>query len=554
MTLSAPPVDSLTTAASPRALLWRSLDGRRRDLTLASLLFSTHQLGEALVPVLVGATVGGAVRHGTPGSLALRLVLLALDFLLLSLSYRFGARAAVRVREHTAHRVRTALTARVLRPAGGVRLPPGDLLGRASGDADRMGAFAGTLATTVAAVVVLVGSTALLLRISLLLGALIVAGTVCLLVVQDRLSRLLRRAGAVGQARQGRATALAEDLVRGLRVLRGIGAERAAADDYARVSRDAVRAERHAVSVEAALTSVGVLLTGLYLTAVAAVGGRLALEGRVGLGQLIAVLGLARFVIGTMRTLSAAPARHARALASAARVHDVLALPPAVPESRAPHPEVAAHGIEFDAVALPGGYAADWSIPPGGMTGLACEDPAVAEAVAYLLARERDPAHGRVLLGGTDLTALPLDRLRATVLVCHHEPVLLPGTVADNLGALTGDATAVAEAARAAYADQVVDAVPHGADTPVGDRGETLSGGQRQRVALARALAARPPVLVLHDPTTAVDAVTEDAVAERVRRLRDGRTTLVVTSSPAWLARCDQVIHVPANDRAAVAR
>ncbi|QKW25306.1 ABC transporter ATP-binding protein [Streptomyces seoulensis] len=571
---SAAPAPAPTT--SPRALLRWSLGERRRDLALASALFGTHQLGEALVPVIVGATVGEAVRSGSPAATVRWLCLLAADFLLLSLSYRFGARAAVRARQHTEHRVRMALTERVLRPAGGVRLAPGELLSRASGDAERVGAFAGTLAGTVAAVVVLAGSTVLLLRLSLGLGALVVTGTAGVLLAQNRLSHLLHRTSGAEQALQARATAHAEELVRGLRVLKGIGAERAVAADYARVSRDAVRAARRAVSAEGALVSVGVLLTGLYLTAVAALGGGLALDGRIGLGRLIAVLGLARFVIGPMRVVSAAHARYVRALASAARIRDVLATPPGVVETTAEQPQYGdedladtsegrpspvrpgpgpgapasgAPALEFRDVSLPGAVTARWTAPGGQMTGLVCADPALADAVALLLAREEDPGAGRILLDGADLREFGLDALRATVLVCHHDPVLLPGTVGDNLAALTEDAAAVAEAARASFADQVVRAVPQGARTPVGDRGETLSGGQRQRVALGRALAARSPVLVLHDPTTAVDAATEDAVAERVRRTRTGRTTLVLTTSPAWLARCDSVIHLPSTDR-----
>ncbi|ANH95751.1 hypothetical protein A8713_29320 [Streptomyces sp. SAT1] len=532
---------------------------RRGDLVLAAVLLSTHQLGEALVPVLVGATVGRAVRSGTPASTACWLALLAADFLMLSLSYRFGARAAVRVRQHTEHRLRMALTERVLHPSGGVRLVPGDLLSRASGDAERVGAFAGTLAGTVAAVVVLLGSTVLLLRIHPGLGALVVAGTAAVLLAQNRLSHALHRTSGTEQALQARATALAEDVVRGLRVLRGIGAERAVAADYARVSRDAVGAARRAVSAEGALVSVGVLLTGLYLAAVAALGGALALDGRIGLGPLIAALGLARFVSGPMRVAATAHARYVRALASSARVHEVLTAPPAVTEptaaGTAPGTVAGAVGeapaVAFHGVSLPGGSRARWTAEAGRMTGLVCADPADADAVALLLAREEDPGEGRILLDGTALDRFALDTLRTALLVCHHEPVLLPGTVADNLAALTEDTAAVAEAARAARADQVLGAVAHGARTRVGDRGETLSGGQRQRVALARALAARSPVLVLHDPTTAVDAATEDVIADRVRRARTGRTTLVITDSPSWLARCDQVVHLPTPERTA---
>ncbi|WP_079159177.1 ATP-binding cassette domain-containing protein [Streptomyces sp. SAT1] len=556
---SEPSGPSPASCASPRALLRWAVGERRGDLVLAAVLLSTHQLGEALVPVLVGATVGRAVRSGTPASTACWLALLAADFLMLSLSYRFGARAAVRVRQHTEHRLRMALTERVLHPSGGVRLVPGDLLSRASGDAERVGAFAGTLAGTVAAVVVLLGSTVLLLRIHPGLGALVVAGTAAVLLAQNRLSHALHRTSGTEQALQARATALAEDVVRGLRVLRGIGAERAVAADYARVSRDAVGAARRAVSAEGALVSVGVLLTGLYLAAVAALGGALALDGRIGLGPLIAALGLARFVSGPMRVAATAHARYVRALASSARVHEVLTAPPAVTEptaaGTAPGTVAGAVGeapaVAFHGVSLPGGSRARWTAEAGRMTGLVCADPADADAVALLLAREEDPGEGRILLDGTALDRFALDTLRTALLVCHHEPVLLPGTVADNLAALTEDTAAVAEAARAARADQVLGAVAHGARTRVGDRGETLSGGQRQRVALARALAARSPVLVLHDPTTAVDAATEDVIADRVRRARTGRTTLVITDSPSWLARCDQVVHLPTPERTA---
>ena len=538
----------MTEPVSPHALLWRSLLARRRDLALASALFTTHQLGEALVPVIVGTTVGTAVRHGTPGTLAFQLALLATDFLVLSMSYRFGARASARAKQHTEHRLRMALTARVLRPDGGAGLPPGDLLSRASADTNRVGAFAGTVASTVAATVVLLGSVLLLLRISVGLAALVVVGTACLLAAQNGLSRTLRRAGTTEQAHQARATELAENLVRGLRVLKGIGAERAVAEDYVRVSQDAVRAARRAARAEATLLAAGALATGLYLTATVALGGRLALDGRLSLGQLIAALGLAAFVIGPMRVVSTSRAAHARTLASATRVHAVLTAPAAVtdPTGDQPPPLDGPLGIEFREVELPGGIRAQWHAPAGKLTGLRCEDPAVADALVRLLARESDPAHGRILVDGTDLTALPLNTLRATVLVSPHEAALLPGTVAENLAALTEDGPALAEAARASFADQVVAATPRGGDTSVGDRGELLSGGQRQRVALGRALAARPPVLVLHEPTTAVDTVTEDTIAERVREARAGRTTLVVTNSSAWLGRCDQVVRVSA--------
>ncbi|MEV8517752.1 ABC transporter ATP-binding protein [Dactylosporangium sp. NPDC051484] len=546
-----------TELSSPRGVLWRAIGSRRRDLVAASVFYSTHQLGEAMVPVIIGATISDAVQHGDWAAIGGWLAVLAGDFALLSLSYRLGARASMRAKQHTGQVVRMWLSDRVVQPAGGIRNTPGDLLSRATSDAGRVGAFAGILATVIAAAVVLVVSTLLLLRFSPLLGSIIVAGTVVLLIVQNRVSGLLRRRSAVEQHEQARSTALAEDLIRGLRVLKGIGAERTAANEYRRVSQGAMRAALRATSSAATISAVGSLLSGIYLTVIAGVGGWLALSGHLGLGQLVSALGLAHFVIGPMRVVSGASPAYARALASAGRVHEVLvaepAVSPAAPDQGAQARPDVGSGLAFEAVrVLDTGPALDAVLPANGMAGLVCADPVAAAAVPALLAREYDPSAGRLLLGGPDIgwhdiATLPLETLRTVVLVCPHDTVLLPGSIAGNLRVLTGDEGAVAAAAHAAFADQVIDAVPDGANTSVGDRGETLSGGQRQRIALARALAAGSPVLVLHDPTTAVDAATEDRIAERVRTLRTGRTTLVVTTSPVWLSRCDQVIYLDAN-------
>ena len=140
------------------------------------------------------------------------------------------------------------------------------------------------------------------------------------------------------------------------------------------------------------------------------------------------------------------------------------------------------------------------------------------------------------------------------MLVAAHDAELFADTVRANVGAAAPGDRDLTPALAAARADQVVDALADGFDTVVAEHGRTLSGGQRQRVALARALAADPPVLVLHDPTTAVDSVTEAEIAAGLRTLRHGRTTVVVTSSPALLAVADRVVLVDGGRVTALGR
>ncbi|MEH0501206.1 ABC transporter ATP-binding protein [Streptomyces scabiei] len=540
-----------------RKVLWRAVGGQRRDVVVGAVLGMGHQTGEALVPVLIGLAIDRGVVDGDVPGLLLWLGVLAAVYVGLSVSFRFSAKAGERAAVTAAHRLRTELVARVLAPEGGAeegRLP-GELTNIATEDAKRVGAVAMALIVAFAATAGLVVGAVALLRVSLALGLLVLLGTPLLLGLGHLLSKPLERRSETEQERAAQASGVAADLVAGLRVLKGIGAERAAVARYRRVSQDSLASTLRAARAEAWQHGVVTLLTGALIALVALVGGHLAARGDIGLGELVSSVGLALFLVGPLGEFAWINAELAQGRASATRIAEVLDAPGDVPGTPSADtlppdaltPDAVEGRLTLRSVTCGTLRGLDLDITPGETVGIAVTDPADASALLRVLGRRADPDEGAVELDGTALTALDLTGLRAAILVAEHDADLFEGTVLDNvtaaLPATPPPLPAWVTAAMAASAtDEVARALPHGVDTAVTARGRSLSGGQRQRVALARALAADAPVLVVHEPATAVDAVTETRIAAGVRDVRGGRTTVLVTNSPALLAVTDRAV------------
>jgi len=219
----------------------------------------------------------------------------------------------------------------------------------------------------------------------------------------------------------------------------------------------------------------------------------------------------------------------------------VLAAPSAVAGGTAPAPSAAAD-LHFERLSAGPVRDLTLEVPAGHVVGIVAAEPASAVALLDALARRSDPEAGVIKLDATPLTEFGLADLLGAVVVVPHESELFEGTLAENVAAAARSGTPLEPVLRAAAVHDVADTIPGGLDGHVGERGRQLSGGQRQRVALARALAADPPVLVLHDPTTAVDPVTEAEICAGLRALRAGRTTVLVTTSAALLSIADRVV------------
>jgi putative ABC transport system ATP-binding protein len=520
-----------------------AIAGQRRDVTVASALAAGHQGGEAMVPVVIGLAIDQAVATGSAGALLRWLAVLALAFVALSFSYRFGARAGERAAERAAHDIRIQLSSRVLDPRGGAEAAhlPGVLVNIATGDAKRVGALNMAVPMGVAALTGLLVSAITLLRMSVPLGLLVLLGAPPLLLVGHLIGRPLERRSGHEQERAAQASGIAADLVAGLRILKGIGAERTAISRYRQTSQDSLTATLRAARARAWHDGAILSLTGIFIALVALVGGNLALSGSISIGDLVAAVGLAQFLLTPLHLFAYVNGQFAQARASASRVADVLSTPHAVVAGAGVLPDVSGR-VQLSGISHGSLSCLHLDVRPGEFVGVVVPDPATAADLLACLGRDVDPAAGGISLDGHDLSTLPPNSVREAILVAAHDAVLFEGTLLENVSAAARGP--VDNALVAAAADQVASSLPDGLSSAVSERGQSLSGGQRQRVALARALAADPPVLVLHDPTTAVDTVTEARIARSVRSARRGRTTIVLTTSPALLAVTDRVVLV----------
>ncbi|TWD81791.1 putative ABC transport system ATP-binding protein [Kribbella amoyensis] len=525
-------------------LLRRSVRRHRGRVAAGILVLSLHQATEAAVPVAIGIFVDRAVSTGAWEPLLWCVLMMVVLFAVLSNAWKTGARLVVHAIEHETHLLRLEVARRVLDPRGHrTGLRAGELLSIATSDAEKAGLIMRALSMGASASAALIVSSIALLMVDVPLGLGVLVGVPLLVLGIQALSPLLTRRTSTQQEAVAGTTALATDLVGGLRTLRGIGAQHNAAERYRRSSQDTLRATLRAASTNGLQDGVTTAASGLLLAAVAGVAGWFALNERITIGELITVVGLAQFVAEPVGTLGYCSQVAAMARASAARLASVLGSPPLVPVGSSTVMDPAKPLLELVGVGHRS-LTLDLTVRRGELVGVLCYDPRDADALLAIVGGRVPDHEGRVLVGGTDVEELDIDLLRRSVLVEQHDTDLFEGTLRTNLLAGSTDDAQLEKVVRAAAATDVIEAHPEGLEHVLADRGRTLSGGQRQRLGLARALLAEPPLLVLHDPSTAVDAVTEELLAEGLAEVRGVPElgTLVLTSSPALLGKMDRVL------------
>lgn len=413
------------------------------------------------------------------------------------------------------------------------RISTGEVVAIGTADISRIGALPGAVARGIGSAVTVVLVAIVLLSTSVTLGLIVLIGVPVLLAgTGPLLSPLHKRIGSYRDL-QGDLTNRAGDIVSGLRVLRGIGGEAAFGERYRKDSQRLRQAGVHVAKVESVLPAAEVLLPGIFVVAVVWIGARLAVGGSLSAGELVAAYGYAAFLMLPMRTATSAVQSFVGADVAAQRVVRVLALEPdSGPGADAARADLSEAPDLYDA-------ESGLRVRPGLMTAIAASTPEEGAVIAERLGRY---APGEVTVGGVPLDSLPSEQVRELILVARNDDTLFSGVLAEDLGGRSEQVRT--QALHTANAEDIVEALPDGLATVVTEGGSAFSGGQQQRLRLARALAARPPVLVLVDPTSAVDAHTESVIAERLHRSRAELTTVVVSNSPLLLDRADEVAYV----------
>lgn len=553
-----------TGATTPRRLFSVALvaEGRGGALTAATALLVVHALAEAAVPVVVGMTVDRAVLPSDTGALLRWLGALLGVFAVLTVSYQSASRLMVSVYGFGEQALRRLALTRILRPRlSRHALTPGEALTYVTSDTYRVAGVAWAVAQQCATLASIVGTSLVMLAVSPVATAVVLGSTAVTLLVMRVVSRPLELRGYAEQRAATEAGAVAADFMSGYRVLVGIGARGEAVRRYRAASGTSRVAATAAGRSLAGYEAVSATIAAATTAVLAGTSAWLASDGQISVGELVTVLGLAQLVSGSLAHAGSFPSTWIHKVASARRLATLVDAEDLLPADDARPDRVPLHLAPPDLVPpdlLPPDVVLTFRAGPdrvhvrhGEMLGVRPAGSDAARALSRALGLRAQVDRGTVTLqvDGTHHDALDLDpaeyRRRVTSLPHHH--TVMSGTLHQAVaGPCPGAAPRPDLVDAAALHDTVRQA--GGWDAQVGEGGRRLSGGQRQRIGLARALHTAADVLVLDEPTSAVDTITETHIAQALARR--GSTTVVISTSPVLLGACDRVVDLGPHDAA----
>jgi ABC-type multidrug transport system fused ATPase/permease subunit len=348
-----------------------------------------------------------------------------------------------------------------------------------------------------------------------------------------------------------------------MRLVKGFARESYEADRYAKAGDQTMRA-RIAITWQQSLFSVVVTTITILGTAlVLVVGGIHVMRGQMSVSGLMVVIGYMGAVYGPLSAIAHTTGQLQGAIAGAKRVRAMFALTPETIDAPGAIDATSVSGnIKFDSVSFnyPDGtqilHNIGFEARPGELVALVGLTGAGKTTLVSLIPRFYDTTAGRVLIDGVDVRQYRIRSVRDRIAIVLQDPVLFSGTIADNLryGRLDATRQEIEDAARAAHAHEFIVRLPKGYDTEIAKAGGSLSGGERQRLSVARAILKNAPILILDEPTSSLDAISEEIVFSALRRLRAGRTTIVIAHRLSTVRDADCILVLDGGQIAAKGR
>ena len=351
-----------------------------------------------------------------------------------------------------------------------------------------------------------------------------------------QLGKVLKKLSSQAQAMIGQLNSTILESISGIQVIQAFLMEPSARLKFANANERFYRLNRKIQKRMNVLTPISELITGVGAAVVFWSGGRAVLSGEMTLGMFLMFLGSMLMLIRPFKRLARLHSVNQQALAAATRIFEVLDLEAAIADAPSAKPLPVFHqAITYDRVSFqyqdqPVLRGISLTIPRGEVVAFVGPSGGGKTTLVNLLPRFYDPTAGRVLLDGMDLRHATVRSLREQIGLVTQETQLFNDTVRANvsLGNPAASFNEIVDAAKAANAHAFISRLPKGYDTVIGERGDLLSGGERQRLAIARALVKNPPILILDEATSQLDAESEHLITEALERLCQGRTVLLI--------------------------